>query len=197
MPGSIHLNRSWTAASVTGNPSLPLPSSYKCELTSVFPKKDETSIPHHGVLGAIHLIFHLTFWFISIIFYLFWTAAEAFILQIHCGALAWSPHAFTADCHIYHDSSAAKKRLLLVLVVLVTYFAWSLTHTWENSISTIGRSNPITGTAFFPLVPEKTSCPLSSPDSVHIVGYFSECVVWKVCTAFFVWNQVWDIAADS
>lgn len=141
--------------------------------------------PHRAALGAIHLIFHLTFWFISTIFYLFWTAAEALILQIHCGALVWSSHAFTADCHIYHNSSAEKKkRLLLVLVVLVTYFGWSLTHTWENSVSTICCSNPITGTAFPPLVLEKTSIPLSSPDSVHIVGYFSECVVWEVCTTF-------------
>lgn len=130
-------------------PSPPTPLFHLCELTSVFSKKDETS-PHHAALGSIHLLFHLTFWFISIIFYLFWTAAEAFIFQIHCGALVWSSPAFTTDCHIHQESNAQKSRLLLVFIELVTYFGWSLTHTHtRKSVSAICCSNPITGPAIF------------------------------------------------
>lgn len=129
-------------------PPPPTPLFHLCELTSVFSKKDETS-PHRAALGSIHLLFHLTFWFISIIFYLFWTAAEAFIFQIHCGALVWSSPAFT-DCHIHQESNAQKSRLLLVFIELVTYFGWSLTHTHtRKSVSAICCSNPITGPAIF------------------------------------------------
>lgn len=49
-------------------PSL-LPSSHICELTSAFSKKDETYPQPAAHWGEIYLIFLLTFWFISIIFY--------------------------------------------------------------------------------------------------------------------------------
>lgn len=195
MPGSIHLNRSWTAASVTGNPHLHPPLFPYMWTNTVFSKKDETS-PHHAALGSIHLIFYLTFWCISTIFYLFRTAAEAFIVfQIHCWA--WRGHSMHILTTVTSGFQCKKSRLLLVFIELVTDFGWCPTHTWGNGVYTTCFSNPKTGAAFLYFPGCGKDIFTAFILRLHIVGYFSKCVVWEVCTPFFVLNQVWDIAADS
>lgn len=185
MPGSIHLNRSWTAASVTGNPSLP-PPLFPEMWTNISFLQERWNLPPPIVLHWVRFILFFIWVFGLLVQYFICFRQQLKRLYYRSTVELWCGHHMRLLLTVTSITIPVqkKKRLLLVLVVLVTYFGWSLTHTWENSVSTICCSNPITGTAFFPLVLEKTSIPLSSPDSVHIVGYFSECVVWEVCTTF-------------